>query len=57
MKIAKGHFGFNTIIKKILASCYRWPHFMRTLLKCTKLVTVANDSGQYGGVARLHSNL
>jgi len=45
------------LLKKYWHHVIGGPHFMKTILKCTKLVTFANDLGQYGEVARLHSNL
>ncbi len=31
--LAKGHFGINTTIKKILASCYWWPAFYKDIIE------------------------
>ncbi len=45
------------LLKKYWHNVIGGPHFMKTLLKCAKLVTFATDLGQYGEVARLHSNL
>jgi hypothetical protein len=45
------------LLKKYWHHVIGGPHFMKTLLKCTKLVTFANDLGQYGEVARFHSYL
>jgi hypothetical protein len=43
------------LLKKYWHHVIGGPHFINTLLKCTKLVTFANDLGQYGEEAKLHS--